>query len=262
MNLELGFFTRPWRAFSADEMMAGIAATGAPLVGYIGYKQIPVLSREAGQDGAQAWNGLLGGHGLRTSCHLPRVPLTLPDDEFVAAWEQEIEIAEQVGARFIFAGAPREAGDWDRYVAVTRRAADIAQLRGRTLMVKPHGGLVNNARDCLRLTQRVDHPAFRISYDPGNVLYYTGDDPYAGLAELAPYVVHLCVKDCVRGGTPEKSVDVPPGKGDIDFRRFFGILRDGGFSGHGIVETLGEGTLEEVNRQAREAADFIRDVIR
>jgi sugar phosphate isomerase/epimerase len=261
MNLELGFFTRPWRAFSADEMMAGIAASGAKLVGYIGYKQIPTLGRDAPPEEILAWNDLLARHGLATSCHLPRVPLTLSDGEFVAAWEREIAVAEQVGARYLFAGAPREASDWERYAALTRRAADAAQRQGKLLVVKPHGGLVNTTRDCLDLARRVDHPALRISYDAGNILYYTGADPYDGLAELAPYVAHVCIKDCVRGGTPEKSVDVQPGKGDVDFRRVLAVLRDAGFSGHGIVETLADGSLAEINRQAQETAAFIREIV-
>ena len=54
---------------------------------------------------------------------------------------------------------------------------------------------------------------------------------------------------------------VQPGHGQVDFPRLFAILRDAGFSGPALVETLGPGSVDEINRQARETVEFLRGIV-
>ena len=260
MTIELGFFTRPWSRQPAEAVIAGIAATGARLVGYIHHSGLPAVHRDAPPDEIAAWNALLARHDLQMCVHVPRVRMELSDDEYLAAYERELDVATQIGAPYLITGGTQDAALYERYFALMHSVAEAVQRRGKLMLIKPHGGLTNTAHDCLNLVRRIDHPALRISYDPGNVCYYTGADPLDGLAALVPYIAGLCIKDCVHGGTAQRSVNVQPGHGDVDFPRFFAILNDGGFQGHGLVETLGSGPLEEVNRQARETVAFVREL--
>jgi sugar phosphate isomerase/epimerase len=255
----LGFFTRPWRGYTVEDAAAGIAASGARLIGYMPQPAISLANRDSPPEEIEALNALVRRHGLEPTVYLPRVALTLPDADFLAAYEREMEVAARLGTRYLQIGGTNEESQYDRYCALMRRVAERAQRREQALILKPHGGISATARDCLRVVQQVDHPAFRITYDPGNVIYYTGTDPLAGLRELAPYVVALCIKDATGG--QRGSVNVQPGHGDVDFRGLFAILRDAGFSGPALVETLAEGTLEDVNRQARETVAYLRDLL-
>ena len=58
-----------------------------------------------------------------------------------------------------------------------RRAAPYAQEKGVTIALKPHGGLSTTADDTLRAIETVNHPAYRLCFDPGNLLYYAGLRP-------------------------------------------------------------------------------------
>src|SRR5437773_486910 len=77
----------------------------------------------------------------------------------------------------------------------------------------------------------VDHPSFRLCFDPGNLLYYAGERPEVALPKLAPLAVAMCIKDETGGNSPQRSVDVTPGDGDVDFPAIFQILMEHGFTG-------------------------------
>ena len=51
--------------------------------------------------------------------------------------------------------------------------ADHAAEAGIGISLKPHGGISLTAQELISLHDQVDHPAFRISYDPGNIIFYT-----------------------------------------------------------------------------------------
>ncbi len=255
----LGFFTRPWRGYTVEDAVAGIAASGARLIGYMPQPGIPLVSRDSSVAEIDALRTLVARHGLEPAVYLPRVPLSLPDDAYLAAWDREIAVAVRLGTPYLQVGGTNDESQYGRYVTLMQQAAERAARHGRTIVLKPHGGISATAADCLRVVQQVAHPAFRITYDPGNVLYYTGTDPLAGLDTLAPYVVALCIKDATGGR--HGSVNVQPGRGDVDFARMFAILRDAGFRGPALVETLAEGSLDEINRQARETIEYLRGLV-
>ena len=51
------------------------------------------------------------------------------------------------------------------------------------IVLKPHGGGSGASEEILRCLEKVAHANFKIWYDAGNIIYYTGKDP---LAELEP----------------------------------------------------------------------------
>ena len=188
-------------------------------------------------------------------------PLDVPEDDAVAQVKRLVDNAKRAGIPVLLEmGAKAEQAD--RYFAVMRRAAPYAQEQGITICLKPHGGLATTGDDCLRAMQAVEHPGFRLAFDPGNLLYYAGQRPEAELPKLAPYTASMCIKDETGGSGPDRSVSVTPGDGDVDFPAVFRVLKDHGFEGKpAIVETLAGSTLEEVNHEAKRAYAYLTQVL-
>jgi sugar phosphate isomerase/epimerase len=53
------------------------------------------------------------------------------------------------------------------------------------LVLKPHGGGSGASEEILRCLKEVNRPNFKIWYDAGNIIYYTGKDPIEELKPIA-----------------------------------------------------------------------------
>ncbi len=148
---------------------------------------------------------------------------------------------------YLSCGTSNEA-HYDLLYKVLREAAEYAADKGVTITLKPHGGISATNADLLKALETVDHPNFGIYFDPGNIIYYTGGDALENLAELAPGVVGICVKD--ESGGEKGDVNLEPGTGDVDFDAVFGVLKSAGFSGPACVECLGGEELADINERA------------
>ena len=137
-------------------------------------------------------------------------------------------------------------------------AAPYAQERGLKLVLKPHGGGSGAAEEILRCIDQVKQPNFKIWYDAGNIIYYTGKDPVEQLKPVARYVTGFCAKDCDR---EKGSVWLEFGTGKVDFPAVFGELRRAGFNGPVMVECCAHGeTPEEVTANARKNREYLEKV--
>jgi sugar phosphate isomerase/epimerase len=103
------------------------------------------------------------------------------------------------------------------------------------LALENHGGLTTTAEGILALVKDVKSPWFGVNLDTGN---FRGSDPYAEMAQLAPYAINVQVK-----------VTVVPADGKrqkADFRRVAQIMADTGYRGYIVLEF-------EENEEPREA---------
>lgn len=275
MDIPLGCFSRPWAAFEFEETLAGIAASGFSHFGFLGLRHDQPPVKDDGSADAEAEAASLAAlkrHGLAPAILVSTVLLDAPREAGLARLRGLVDQAVRFNVRVILEQGHSRPENYDRYFDLMGAAAPYAAEHGITFAVKPHGGITTTGADCLATVQRVDHPGYRLCYDPGNLLYYAGDDPVQALQILAPYVVAMCIKDEVggQGGT----VTVSPGDGDVDFPAIFRILNDHGYSGPGIVETLGAGgsrasgdagegqdTVAEVNREAVRAYKYLQSVL-
>ena len=62
--------------------------------------------------------------------------------------------------------------------------APYAAEKGVTLALENHGGITATPGQILKIVKAVEAPNFGVNLDTGN---FRGEDPYADLAELAPY---------------------------------------------------------------------------
>jgi sugar phosphate isomerase/epimerase len=101
-----------------------------------------------------------------------------------------------------------------------------AAEKGITLALENHGGITSTPQQILKLVKTIDRPNFGVNLDTGN---FRGEDPYAEIAELAPYAVNVQVKTEIhrQGGS---------GKEDADLARLIAILREARFSGYVVLE--------------------------
>lgn len=262
MDVQLGCMNRPWTQFIFDEALAGIAGAGFRHFGLLAQQRKMLIEADTPPDEAQAAAAQIRGHGLEPRFIPSSVPLNVPEAESVAYLQRLVDQASRVGVPVLLEMGHGQPENYERYFAVMRQAAPYAAEHGITIALKPHGGLSTTGDDCLRAVQTVNHPGYRLCFDPGNLLYYAGQRPEVELPKLAPYVAAMCIKDETGGNGPARTVNVTPGDGEVDFPAVFKILADHSFEGRpAIVETLAGSTLEEVNHQARRAYDYLSGVL-
>jgi sugar phosphate isomerase/epimerase len=101
-----------------------------------------------------------------------------------------------------------------------------AAEKGVTLALENHGGGVTvTAEQLLRLVRQVKGPNFGVNLDTGN---FHGNDPYAEIAETAPFAVNVQVKTEIRR--------LGRSKEPADLARVIGILREARYSGYVVLE--------------------------
>ena len=145
--------------------------------------------------------------------------------------------------------------DYEIYYQVMHDAAGYALERQMKLVLKPHGGGSGAAEEITRCIAKVNHPNFKIWYDAGNIIYYTGKDPLEQLKPIVQHVTGFCAKDCDK---LKGNVWLEFGAGKVDFAAVFGELKKAGFNGPVMVECCARGkTAEEWTANARKNREFL-----
>ena len=158
-------------------------------------------------------------------------------------------------------------------------AAAFGQDLGIQITTKHHHGLNNTPVELLGWMYQVNHPNFRLFFDPGNVIYYTGKDPLNQLDIIGPHVTGWVAKDCAgpqylerRSGDPGFG-DGPPdasgnevmiqfGTGKVDFPAVYRKLKRDGFDAVIYVEGTTSGdTVEATTANARANLEFVKRAI-
>jgi sugar phosphate isomerase/epimerase len=104
-------------------------------------------------------------------------------------------------------------------------ALPYAAQKGVSLALENHGGITATIPQILALVKAVDAPNFGVNLDTGN---FRTADPYADLAQLAPYAINVQVKtEITRAGKPKEQADLA---------RIVAILRDARYSGYVVLE--------------------------
>jgi sugar phosphate isomerase/epimerase len=97
-----------------------------------------------------------------------------------------------------------------------------------------------------------------VNFDPANMILYEKGDPIAALETLAPWLKQCHIKDARRtkqSGTWGDEVVV--GTGEVDWRRFFGVLDRIGYRGDLCIEReAGNQRVEDI-RAARKFVESL-----
>jgi sugar phosphate isomerase/epimerase len=152
--------------------------------------------------------------------------------EHVKKW---VEHSSRLGAKTvrIFAGnKPKDDTEEKtraRCVEAIQEACDHAGKYGIYLALENHGGIVTTPEQTLAVVKAVKHDWFGVNLDTGN---FHGEDPYADLAQVAPYAVTVQIKTDIRRAGQKK--DEP-----ADLARVTELLRAANYRGYVALEYEG-----------------------
>jgi len=256
----IGCFNRPWTKWSYDEALDGIAAAGYKLTGLLSVHHGEAFTSAAATP--QYLDGLkqrITQRGLAADMTAIRFRPDAPLEHNIADLRQQVENAARLELKFMLAfGVDNPAHSEDFYRLMADTAAH-AEKHGVQVVLKPHGGNSGASDDIRRCLEKVAQPNFKIWYDPGNIIYYTGKDPLAELEPIVQYVTGICAKDCPG---PKGQVMSQFGTGKVDFKALFERLKAAGFNGPIMVEGVQVGaTPAETTANARANREFLERVL-
>jgi sugar phosphate isomerase/epimerase len=246
----IGCFNRAWTNWSYDVALDSIAAAGYKLTGLLsGHRGEAFTASSATPEYLDGLKKRIAQRGLAvnvTAIHFR------PDgalEENIADLRKQIENAARLDLKFMLTFGVDKPAQFENFYRLMSDAATQAERRGVQIVMKPHGGASGASEEMLRCLQKIGHPNFKIWYDAGNIIYYTGKDPVAELEPVVRQVTGFCAKDCPG---PKGEVMSQFGSGKVDFKAVFAKLKSAGFAGPILVEGIKVGaTAEETTANAR-----------
>ena len=260
VNWPIGCFNRPWLAekknWSYDIALDGIKAAGYKLTGLLTRTaKEPLLGSDATPEYLAGLKKKITARGLKVNMGAVRTKNDLPLPDQIADMRRQIDNGKTVGVEFLLTFGVNDAKHFENYYKLMADAAAYAQERGLKLVLKPHGG---DADEMIRCLDKVKHPNFKIWFDAGNIIFYTGKDPLEQLKPIVQHVTGFCAKDCEK---QRGTVWLEFGKGKVDFPAVFGEMKRAGFNGPVMVECCAPGdTPESVTENARKNREFLERV--
>jgi sugar phosphate isomerase/epimerase len=244
---EIGCFNRPWGAWGYDVALDGLKAGGFKLTGLVGdHKGDLGLAASATPEYIAELKKRINDRGLTPNIAWLKSQHHLPVDQSIA------------GCRKLISGGVSAASQYDNYYATMADAAKYAADKGVNMVLKPHGGSSGASDEVLKCLEKVNHPNFKVWFDAGNIIYYTGKDPVEELKPIAKYVTGFCAKDCAAQRT---DVMIQFGAGKVDFKAVFKVLKEAGFNGPVMIECAAPApTPEEVTANAVANRKFLEKV--
>lgn len=156
----------------------------------------------------------------------------LQTEEGKARFSRAIEIAAALGMQIVntFTGDAETEEEREAYFKNVDELCDKALAAGLKIGMETDSNMLPTAKIGVEILDRINRPeVLGFNYDPGNVVYYTGADPYEDVKYALPRLVHFHLKDKIGG----KGVFNFPivGTGELDLPRLLKILEDAGYEG-------------------------------
>ena len=232
----IGCFNRPWYQWSFAEALQSVRTAGFEWLGLLGgHTGDPLIGPGATPEYLAQLKTRIAAAHLTPLVAAFRVDHAKPRGDAIGVARERIENARRLGLEFLLTADEPKPDYYARHVEVMAAAAEFAQQRNIKLVFKPHG---SDAATLARLLRDVGHPNFKVWYDAGNILYYTGRDP---LDELEPMLAHIsgfCAKDCTAA---KGEVMIQFGRGRVNFTALLDRFQRGGFRGPILVECCAPG---------------------
>jgi Sugar phosphate isomerases/epimerases len=259
----IGAFNRPWagdkKNWGYDAALDGMKAAGYRLTGLLTRtEKQPFTGADATEEYLADLKKKIAAHGLTAVMAALRTKDELPLDEQIKGMRKQIDNAKFVGVEFLLTFGVGKEEYYENYYKLMHDAAAYSQERGLKLVLKPHGGSSGDAEEITRCIEKVSHPNFKVWFDAGNIIYYTGKDPLEQLKPVVQYVTGFCAKDCDK---QKGSVWLEFGTGKVDFPAVFGELKKAGFNGPVMVECCALGdTADIVTENMRNNREYLEKV--
>jgi len=260
VNWLVGCFNRPWTSWSFDQALEQIKAAGYGTVGLLTRtRDEPFVGADAPAGYLARLKQRIAATGLTANMAALRTRHNIPLADSIKETRAQIDNARSLALAYLLSFGVDRREEYEHYYKVMSDAAAYAGERNIKLVMKPHGGSSGASAEIAAALEAVRHPNFKIWYDAGNIIYYTGKDPVEELKPIARQVTGFCAKDC---GAVEGDVMIQFGTGKVDFRAVFGVLKDAGFDGPVMVECCKVGaTPQETMANARANRTFVTSLL-
>ena len=260
VNWPIGCFNRAWTQWSYEDALAGIKSAGYSLTGLLtGHRGEAFTSSAATPEYLDNLKKRFAQHGLSANMTAIRFKQDGELGENISDLRKQIESAARLELKFMLTFGVDKPAHFENFYRLMADAAAQADQRGVHIVMKPHGGGSGASEEILRCLEKVGHSNFKIWYDAGNIVYYTGKDPVAELEPVAKYVTGFCAKDCL---VPKGEVMSQFGTGKVDFKAVFTKLKSAGFNGPIMVEGVKVGaTAEATTANALANREFLERVL-
>jgi len=256
----IGCFNRPWTKWTFEETLKAIKAAGYATTGLLTRTEAdPFIAADATPEYLAGLKRTLAASGLTAIMGALRSRHDIPLEETVKGLQKEIDNAAFLGLKYVMTFGIDEPLQFDHYFRSMARAAAYGAEKGVQVVMKPHGGSSGASDEIIAAMKKVGQANFRIWYDAGNIIYYTGKDPVEELKPIVQYVTGFCAKDCA---APKSEVMIQFGTGKVDFGGVFKVLKSAGFGGPIMVECCAVGdTAEATGTSARANREFLEKVL-
>jgi len=274
VNWPIGCFNRPWMQkfgsspqpastpqpanWGLDVALSGIKEAGFSFMGLLtAMPGEPFLADKPDTDYLPNLRKRIADAGLKATMGALRINFDTSQEDIVGQVRRQIDRAQFLNLEWLLTFGFDKAADQDKFYHAMSDAADYAQERKIKLVLKPHGGGSGASEEILRCLKQVNRPNFKIWYDAGNIIYYTGKDPVEEVKPIAEHVTGFCAKDC-----PGEKGDVMIefGRGKVDFQGVYAELKKAGFNGPSFIECAGGKTVAEVTASARANRLFLEKI--
>jgi L-ribulose-5-phosphate 3-epimerase len=209
----------------------------------------------ASANGIEVVSGMFGtlGEDYSTLDTIRETGGIVPD----AHWEQNLAniracagIAASLDLKLVTFHAgflPHEATDPD-YGKLRGRLETVASIfaeKGIALALETGQETAETLRSFL---EDLGCPNVGANFDPANMLLYAKGDPIEAMRVLAPWIRQVHIKDAVKTQVPGTwGSEVVAGTGEVDWKAFFGVLTDIGYTGNLCIEReAGSSRVEDI----------------
>lgn len=236
---------------SADDFFQKLAATGIPRVSLA---LDPVRENAHGawsdfksrcaQQGVTCVSGMMTaiGEDYSTLESIKRTGGVVPDAHWEGNWrnfQANADLAVRLGLKFVMFHAgflPHDESDPDFHKLVDRLSRVAELFAARQINIGFETGQ-ETADTLATFLRKLNRPNVGINFDPANMLLYDKGDPLAALRTLGPWLRQCHLKDATRTRVPGTwGEEVVLGTGQVDWRAFFGVLGELGFTGDLAIE--------------------------
>jgi sugar phosphate isomerase/epimerase len=256
----IGCFNRPWTKWSFEETLKALKAAGYSTTGLLTpTKQDPFIGPDATPEYLDGLKKTIAASGLTAIMGSLRSRHDGPIEDTITSLRKQIDHAAFLGLESVITFGTDRPEQTDHYLKSMAAAAAYGQEKKVKVVMKPHGGSSGASEEIIASMKQVNNPNFKIWYDAGNIIYYTGKDPIEELKPIVQYVTGFCAKDCA---APKSDVMIQFGTGKVDFKGVFQVLNGAGFQGPIMVECCAVGdTAEVTSANARANREFLEKVL-
>lgn len=179
-------------------------------------------------------------------------------DERIAATKQAMKFAYSLGAAVVVNQIGRvppqsEGPEWDTLVQVLSDIGHFGQHVGAWLAAETGS---EEGTDLARLIAALPVGTVGVTFDPGNLIV-NGFSARSALDCLGEHVLHVHAKDGVRDLAQGRGLEVPLGRGSVDFPELIGKLEEREFRGFYMIER--ENCRDPVF-EIRQAVQYLRSL--